>query len=176
VLLQGFFRESTRCRVFISTGIGDVPAGLGHTRMAGTACVRCTLGGVAMRRAPRAWARLRRSGRLSDLFCTSPRRPFAGRRVRFPQPPSIGSRIADSSSSCYRVVQVDAHALLDKSWLVVRRLVHESARVGLLGGARSHSLGTEGAEALPRWDPPTSCPRWLLNTTCGVPSSRWAQG
>jgi hypothetical protein len=27
------------------------------------------------------------------------------------------------------------------------------------------------AEALPRWDPSTSCPRWLLNTTCGAPSS-----
>jgi hypothetical protein len=58
---------------------------------------------------------------LYDLFLTRPRRPSAGRRVRSPQPPSIGSRIADSS---------------------------------LIGGARSHSLGTEGAEALPRWDPP----------------------
>jgi hypothetical protein len=74
--------------------------------------------------------------------------------VRFPQPPSIGMRIADSSSSCYRVVRVDAHAPFHKGWLVVRRLVHESARAGLLGGARCRSLGTEGAEALPRWDPP----------------------
>jgi hypothetical protein len=49
---------------------------------------------------------------------------------------------------------VDAHAPFDKGWLVVRRLVHESACAGLLGGARSRSLGTEGAEALPRWDPP----------------------
>jgi hypothetical protein len=48
--------------------------------------------------------------------------------------------------------------------------------VGLLGGARSRSIGTEGAEALPRWDPPASCPRWLSNTTCGEPSSRWARG
>jgi hypothetical protein len=48
--------------------------------------------------------------------------------------------------------------------------------VGLLGGARSHSIGTEGAEALPRWDPPASCPRWLSNTTCGAPSSRQARG
>jgi hypothetical protein len=93
-------------------------------------------------------------GELSVLFQTRSRRAFMGRRVRFPQPPSIGSRIADSSSSCYRVVQVDAHAPFDKGWLVVRRLVHKSARVGLLGGARSRSLGTEGAEALPRWDPP----------------------
>jgi hypothetical protein len=91
--------------------------------------------------------------------------------VRFPQPPSIGSRIADSSLSCYRVVQVEAHAPFDKGWLVVQRLVHESACAGLLGGARSRSLGVEGAEVLPRWDPPpTSCPRRLLNTTCGAGS------
>jgi hypothetical protein len=104
------------------------------------------------------------------LFYTLPRRPSVGRRVRFPQPPSSGSRIADSSSSCYRVIQVDAHAPFDKGWLVIQRLVHESAHVGLLGRARSRSLGTEGVEALPRWDPSTRCPRWLLNTTCGAPS------
>jgi hypothetical protein len=89
----------------------------------------------------------------------------------FPQPPSNGSRIADSSLSCYRVIQVDGHAPFDKGWLVIRRLNHESDYVGLLGGAWSRSLGTEGAEALPRWDPPASRPRWLLNTTCGAPSS-----
>jgi hypothetical protein len=65
------------------------------------------------------------------------------------------------------VIQVDAHAPFDKGWLVVRRLVHESAYVGLLGRARSRSLGTEGAGALPRWDPSASYPRWLLNKTCG---------
>jgi hypothetical protein len=69
------------------------------------------------------------------------------------------------------VIQVDAHAPFNEGRLVVQRLVHGSAYVGLLGRARSHSLGTEGAEALPRWDPSTSCPRWLLNTTCGAPSS-----
>jgi hypothetical protein len=110
-------------------------------------------------------------GGLSNLFYMLPRRPSAGRRVRFPQSPSSGSRIADSSLSCYQVIQVDAHALFDKGWLVVRRLVHESAYVGLLGRARSRSIRTEGAEDLPRWDPSTSCPHWLLNTTCGAPSS-----
>jgi hypothetical protein len=40
-------------------------------------------------------------------------------------------------------------SLFDKGWHMVRRLVHESAHVGLLGRARSRSLGTEGAEALP---------------------------
>jgi hypothetical protein len=31
---------------------------------------------------------------------------------------------------------------------------------GVLGRAQSCSIGTEGAEALPRWDPSTSFPRW----------------
>jgi hypothetical protein len=60
------------------------------------------------------------------------------------------------------VIQVDTHAPFDKGWLVVRRLVHESALAGLLGGARSRSLGTEGAEALPRWDPPDKLPALAL--------------
>jgi hypothetical protein len=81
------------------------------------------------------------------------------------------SRIASSSLSFYQVTQWDAHAPFDKGRLVVRRLVHESAYVGVLGRTRSHSLGTEGAEALPRWDPSTSYHRWLLNMTCGAPSS-----
>jgi hypothetical protein len=142
-----------------------------HTRASGIVCVRCTPGDVAVRRAPEPGPVRGDRGELFDLFYTFPRRPSAGRRVRFPQPPSSGSLIADSSLSCYWVIQVDAHAPFDKSQLVVRRLVHESASVGLLGGARSRSLGTEGAEALPRWDPLNSCPRRFLNTTCGAPSS-----
>jgi hypothetical protein len=146
VLLQGFSREFLPvCGAFVSTDIGDVPAGFGHARMTGTSCVRCTLGGVAVRRAPEPGPVRGDRGELSIFFQTRPRRPFSGQRVRFPQPPSIGSRIVDSSSSCYRVVQVDAHASFYKGWLVVRRLVHKSARAGLLGGARSRSLGTEGA-------------------------------
>jgi hypothetical protein len=107
-----------------------------------------------VRRAPEPGPIRGDRGELSVLFQTRPCRPFTGQRVRFPQSPSIGSQIANSSSRYYRVVQVDAHAPFDKGWLVVRRLVHKSARVGLLGGARSRSLGTEGVEALPRWDPP----------------------
>jgi hypothetical protein len=76
-----------------------------------------------------------------------------------------------SSSSCYWVIQMDVRALFDKGRLVVRRHAHESAYVGVLGKARSRLLGTEGAEALHRWDPSTSYPRWILNTTCGAPSS-----
>jgi uncharacterized protein YijF (DUF1287 family) len=47
------------------------------------------------------------------------------------------------------VIQVDVHAPFDKGRLVVWRLAHGSAHVGVLGRARSRSLGTEGAEALP---------------------------
>jgi hypothetical protein len=161
------------CEVLVSAGIGNIPAGLSgamHTCLT-YVCVRCISRRCSRASSPRAWARSRRSGRALRLVCTFPRRPSAGRRVRFPQLPSSGSRIADSSLSCYWVIQVDAHAPFDKGWLMVRRLVHESTYVGLLGRAQSPSLGTEGAEALPRWDPSTSCPRWLLNTTCGAPSS-----
>jgi hypothetical protein len=80
-----------------------------------------------VRRAPEPGPVLGDRGELFDLFRTLPRRPSAGRRVRLPQPPSIVSRIADSSLSCYRVIQVDAHAPFDKGWLVVWRLIHESA-------------------------------------------------
>jgi hypothetical protein len=155
VLLQGFFRYSLPAfGVFVSTGIGDVPADLGHVCMTGIGCVRCIPGGVAVRRAPEPGSVRGDRASSPTCICTPPCHPSAGRRVRFPQHPSIKSRIADSSSSCYQVIQVDAHAPFDKGWLVVRRLVHESACVGLLGGARSRSLGTEGAEALPRGDPP----------------------
>jgi hypothetical protein len=91
--------------------------------------------------------------------------------VRCPRLPSSGSRIVGSLLSCYRVIQVDVRAPFDKGRLVVRRHIHESAHAGVLVRAWSLSLGTEGAEALPRWDPSTSCPRWLLNTTCGAPLS-----
>jgi hypothetical protein len=120
---------------------------------------------------PRAWACSRRSGRALLLIYSLLRRLSVGRRARGPQLPSSGSRTAGSSLSCYQVVQVDTHAPFDKGWLVVRGLIHESACVRVLGRARSRSLGTNGAEALPQWDPSTSCPRWLLNTTFGAPSS-----
>jgi hypothetical protein len=53
-----------------------------------------------MRRAPEPGPIRGNRGERFDLFQTRPRRPSAGRRVRFSQPPSIGSRIADSSLSC----------------------------------------------------------------------------
>jgi hypothetical protein len=69
VLLQGFFRELLPvCGAFVSTGIGNVPAGLGCTRMTGDSCVRCTPGGVAVRRAPEPWPIRGDRDELSVLF------------------------------------------------------------------------------------------------------------
>jgi hypothetical protein len=163
------FASLSLCEAFISTGLDDVSAGLvGAVRMCRHRhAFGAYPGGVALRRALEPGPiRGDRNG-LSNFFV----RPLAGRGARCLRLPSSRSRIAGSSSSCYRVVQVDAHAPFDKGRLVVRRRVHESAYAGVLGRARSCSLGTEGVEALPRWDPSTSCTRWLLNTTCGAPSS-----
>jgi hypothetical protein len=82
------------------SGAGNVSAGLGDTRAAGAICGWCNPGGVAMRRAPKPGPVRGERVDLHDLFFTRPRRPSAGQRVRFPQPPSVGSRIADSSLSC----------------------------------------------------------------------------
>jgi hypothetical protein len=70
VLLHGFFREAYhRVGCLFSTGIGNVPTGLGGaTHMTGTASVRCTLGGVAVRRAPEPGPVRGDRGELSDLF------------------------------------------------------------------------------------------------------------
>jgi hypothetical protein len=69
VLLHGFFRESLpACGVFVSTGIGDVPASLSHARMTSTGCVRCNPGVVAMRRAPEPGPIRGDRGELSDLL------------------------------------------------------------------------------------------------------------
>jgi hypothetical protein len=53
VLLQGFYREIwSEGVVHISTGVGDVSAGLGDARIACTIRGRCNPGGVAVRRGP----------------------------------------------------------------------------------------------------------------------------
>jgi hypothetical protein len=86
--------------VHVSTGVGDISAGFGDARATGTIRGLCNSGGVAVRRAPEPRPAQGDWGELYDLFLTRPRRPSSGRRLRFPQPPSIGSRIADSSLSC----------------------------------------------------------------------------
>jgi hypothetical protein len=101
VLLQGFYHGIWLAGVVqVPTGVGDVPAGFGDARATGTTHGRCNSGGVAVRRAPEPGPVQDDRGELYDLFLTHPRRPSAGRRVRFPQPPSIGSRVADFSLGC----------------------------------------------------------------------------
>jgi hypothetical protein len=101
VFLQGFYHEIwSEGVVHISTDAGNVSVGCGDARAAGTTPGRCNPGGVAVRRAPEPGPVRGDRVELYDLFFTRPRRPSAGRRVRFPQPPSVGSRIADSSLSC----------------------------------------------------------------------------
>jgi hypothetical protein len=101
VFLQGFYREIlSEGVVHISTGVGNVSAGCGDAHATGTTRGRCNPGGVAVRRAPEPGPVRGDREELYDLFLTHPRRPSTGRRVRFPQPPSVGSRIADSSLSC----------------------------------------------------------------------------
>jgi hypothetical protein len=166
-----FSVASSLCKVFVSAGLGGAMRTYRRSRAFGAYS-----GGVAVRRAPEPGPVRGDRGGLSDLFTRPLAIPPRDRGVRRPRLTSSGSRIVGSSSSCYRVIQVDVCALFDKGRLVVWRHAHESTYVGVLGRARSRSLGTEGAEALPRWDPLTSCPRWLLNTTCGAPSSRKARG
>jgi hypothetical protein len=100
VLLQEFYHGIWPAGVVhVPTGVGDISAGFGDARATGTIRGRCNSGGVAMRRAPEPGPVQGDRGELSDLFLTRPRRPSAGWRVRFPQPPLIRSRIADSSLS-----------------------------------------------------------------------------
>jgi hypothetical protein len=101
VLLQGFHRRISLVGVVrVPTGIGNVSASFGDTRATGAIRIRCIPGGVATRRAPKPGPIRGDRCELFVLFLTRPRRPCAGWRVRFLQPPSIGSRIADSSLSC----------------------------------------------------------------------------
>jgi hypothetical protein len=99
------------------------------------------LGSVAMRRTLEPGPSRGNRGVLSVLFTRSLVVPPRDRGVRRPRLPSSGSRIVGSSSRCYRVIQVDARAPFDRGRLVVRRHVHESAHVGVLGRARSRSMG-----------------------------------
>jgi hypothetical protein len=54
-----------------------------HTHMLGIVCVRCTPGGVAVRRALEPGPGRGDRGELFDLFCTLPRCLSVGRGMRF---------------------------------------------------------------------------------------------
>jgi hypothetical protein len=69
VLLQGFFRETLQrvgC-LFQPTSAMFQPALVHHAHMSGAVCVRCSLGGVAVRRAPELGPVRGDRGELSDL-------------------------------------------------------------------------------------------------------------
>jgi hypothetical protein len=149
-LLQGFIRS-----VVFVRGIYLSRPRWRRTHVSTFACIRCISRRCSIVSSPRAWAHSRRSGRALRLFHASPRLPSAGRGARCLQLPSSESRIAGSSPSYYRVVQVDAHAPFDKGRLVVRRLVHESAYAGVLGrfdpvrwGPRAQKLSLGGIPRL----------------------------
>jgi hypothetical protein len=89
---------------------------------------------------------------LSNLHLYAPSSSLRGTRGE------VSTTPIDQVADCGFLVELlsgnSSGRPFDRGWLVVQRLVHESACAGVLGGARSRSLGTEGAEALPRWDPP----------------------
>jgi hypothetical protein len=74
VLLQGFFRETLQRagRLFQPASAMFQPASVRHTHMSGVACVRCSLGGVAVRRAPEPGPVRGDRGELSDLYLNAP--------------------------------------------------------------------------------------------------------
>jgi hypothetical protein len=88
-----FSQDLPVCEVLVSVGIDDIPAGLGGAMHASLAfvCVWCISKRHSRASSPRAWARSRQLGWALRLVCSFPRRPSAGRRVRFPQPLLSGS-------------------------------------------------------------------------------------
>jgi hypothetical protein len=69
VLLQGFFRETLQragC-IFQPASTMFQPASVHHAHKSGAVCVRCSLGGVAMRRANEPGPVRGDRGELSDL-------------------------------------------------------------------------------------------------------------
>jgi hypothetical protein len=140
VLLQGFLTEFVSVR-----GVSFSRPQLCRAHVSTPVCIQCTPGSVAVRRAPEPGRNRGDRGGLSLLSVRLIVVLTLDRGVRRPRLPSRGSRVADSSLSYYRVIQVDAHAPFNKGRLMVPRHVHESAYADVLGRARSRSLGTEGA-------------------------------
>jgi hypothetical protein len=74
VLLQEFFCETLQRagRLFQPASTMFQPASVRHTHTPGAICVRCSLGGVAVRRAPKPRPVRCDRGELSDLFLYAP--------------------------------------------------------------------------------------------------------
>jgi hypothetical protein len=74
VLLQGFFRETLQRagRLFQPASAMFQPASVRHMHMSGAVCVRCSLGGVAVRRAPEPGPVRGNRGVLSTLYLNTP--------------------------------------------------------------------------------------------------------
>jgi hypothetical protein len=69
VLLQGFFRETLQRarRLFQPASAMFQPASVCYVHSSGVVCIRCSLGGVAVRRAPEPGPVRGDRGVLSDL-------------------------------------------------------------------------------------------------------------
>jgi hypothetical protein len=74
VLLQGFFRETLQHsgHLFQPASAIFQPASVRHTHTSGVVCVRFSLGGVVVRRAPEAGPVRGDRGELSDLYLYAP--------------------------------------------------------------------------------------------------------
>jgi hypothetical protein len=74
VFLQGFFRETLQRAGRLSQPASAMfqPATVRHTHTSGAICVRCSLGGVAVRRAPEPGQVRGDRGELSDFFLYAP--------------------------------------------------------------------------------------------------------
>jgi hypothetical protein len=80
VLLQGFFRETLQragC-LFQPASTMFQPASVHHAHMSGVACVRRSLRGVALRRAPELGPVRGDRGELSDLYSNAPSSSLRG--------------------------------------------------------------------------------------------------
>jgi hypothetical protein len=94
VLLQGFYRGIwSGGVVHIPTGVGDVSAGFGDARAAGTIRGRCNPGGVAVRRAPEPGPVRGDRVELYDLFLIAPSPSLRGTEGEVPATPI--DRVAD---------------------------------------------------------------------------------
>jgi hypothetical protein len=93
-LLQGFYREIwPEGVVHITTGVGNVSAGHGDARAAGTIRGWCNPGGVAVRRAPEPGPVRGDRVELYNLFFNAPSPPLRGTEGEVSATP-IG-RVAD---------------------------------------------------------------------------------